>query len=122
MAATPSILIVDDKPDLLDLFAASLRRLRYLIITAQDGETAMQILQEQTPLLVLLDIAMPYPGGLEVLHHLRSDPRLNATKVMILTAVPSRLTQDDRGMVDAVVTKPITPRALEAAVVNLIGS
>jgi len=122
MDVTPPILIVDDKPDLLDLFTASLRRLRYPIITAQDGETAIQILQEQTPLLVLLDIAMPYPGGLEVLHHLRSDSRLNDTKVMILTAVPSRLTPDDRDMVDVVITKPITPRALEAAVINLIGS
>jgi CheY-like chemotaxis protein len=121
MNATPSILIVDDKPDLLDLFSASLRKLRYPLITAQDGETAMQILREQTPLLVLLDIAMPYPGGLEVLHYLRSDSRLDTTKVMILTAVPSRLSEDDRNMVDAVVTKPITPRALEAAVINLIG-
>ncbi len=116
------ILIVDDKPDLLDLFTASLRKLRYHVITAQDGETALHILREQVPRLVMLDIAMPYPGGLEVLHYIRSDSRLDATKVMILTAVPSRLTQNDRDIVDVVITKPITPHALEAAVVDLIGS
>jgi len=121
MAVTPSILIVDDKSDLLDLFSTALRKLRYQIITAQEGETAMQILREHVPRLVLLDIAMPYPGGLEVLHYIRSDMRLDPTKIMIVTAVPSRLTKSDAELVDMVITKPITPRDLERAVIDLIG-
>jgi CheY-like chemotaxis protein len=118
--ANPSILIVDDKVDLLDLFSASLRRLPYRVITAQSGDTALAILEEETPIVIVLDVAMPHVSGIEVLRKIRTNPRLASTKIMILTAVPSRVETDDAALADKVIPKPITPRALEQAVIALI--
>jgi CheY-like chemotaxis protein len=119
--ANPSILIVDDKVDLLELFSASLRRLPYTIIKAQSGEAALAILEEETPILIVLDVAMPHVSGIEVLRKTRANPRLASTKIMILTAVPARVESDDAALADKVIPKPITPRALEQAVVALLG-
>ncbi len=121
MPTEPSILIVDDKVDLLDLFAASLRRLRYQVITAQDALAALEILKQHTPVLIMLDLAMPSISGMEVLHQVRADPRFDSTRIMIVTAIPSRMDQKASSMVDRVILKPVTPSALEQAVVDLIG-
>jgi len=119
--AAPSILIIDDEPDLLELFRAALRKLRYRVLTASRGDVGWQMMQEEPPVLVILDVAMPYPDGLELLRVVRADARFDATRVMILTAVPSRVSKDDAALVDVMLSKPVTPRALEQAVVNLIG-
>src|SRR5947207_4810882 len=107
MSAEPSILIVDDKADLLDLFSASLRRLRYRVITAQDANTALEILNEHVPALILLDLAMPSVSGLDVLQHVRADPRFNLTKIAIVTAIPSRMDKQSTSMVDRIIPKPV---------------
>jgi len=118
----PSILIIDDEPDLLELFRAALRKLRYRVVTANRGDTAWQMMQEdEPPVLIILDVAMPYPDGLDLLRVVRADARFDATRVMILTAVPSRVSKDDAALIDVMMSKPVTPRALEQAVVNLIG-
>jgi CheY-like chemotaxis protein len=119
--SNPSVLIVDDKVDLLELFSASLRRLPYRVLTAQSGERALEILEEETPILIVLDVAMPHVSGIDVLRRIRANPRLASTKIMLLTAVPARLERDDVALADCVVSKPITPRVLEQTVVALIG-
>jgi len=121
MPPEPSILIVDDKADLLDLFSASLRHLRYQVVTAQDAQAALDILGQQIPALIMLDIAMPSMSGLDVLHQVRANPRFDSTKIMIVTAIPSRMDQQATSMVDRIIPKPVTPGALEQAVIDLIG-
>ena len=117
-----SILIIDDEIDLMELFKMALRRLPYQILTAKDGPTALDLLKTVTPILIVLDIAMPHMSGLDVLHQIRADPRFENTKIMILTAVPNRMTQKDENIADAVLPKPITLKGLEEAVNDLIGS
>jgi DNA-binding response OmpR family regulator len=117
----PSILIIDDERDLLELFTIGLRNLRYRVLTAAGGEAAQTILKDETPALIILDIAMPRPNGIDLLHQIRGDARFAATKIIVLTAAPSRLGADDAPLVDLLISKPTTPRGLEQAVVNLIG-
>jgi CheY-like chemotaxis protein len=117
----PAILIVDDEPDLLELFRAMLRNLHYRIVTAKDTSAALNFLETELPALIILDIAMPFPNGLDLLRTIRANPRYEAVKIMILTAAPGRLTKEDAVLVSALVSKPITPSALEQAVVNIIG-
>src|SRR5262249_19705699 len=117
----PAILIVDDEPDLLDLFRVMLRNLRYRIVTAKDTSAALSFLESELPALIILDIAMPYPNGLDLLRTIRANTRYEAVKIMILTAGTGRLTKEDSELVSSVVSKPITPHALEQAVVNIIG-
>lgn len=116
------ILLVDDEVDLLDLFGMYLGRLGCRIHKADGGQRALDILAQITPVLVVLDLAMPEVGGLEVLHAIRSDQRFNATKIAILTAVPVLLERDDHKLADAVLTKPITPRILEQSLRSLLFS
>ena len=116
----PPILIVDDEVDLLQLFKASLRNLPYPVLTAKDGEAALQILEEQIPILIILDIAMPYINGVDVLRQVRADSRFDQTKIIILTAAPSRISGTDAQLADLVVSKPITARNMEQTVRQLI--
>src|SRR5579859_5828550 len=107
----PTVLIIDDEPDLLELFRAALRKTHCRILTANGGDIAWQMMQEEAPDLIILDIAMPYPDGLEVLHTVRSDGRFDSTRVMILTAVPTRVSKEDAALIDVILTKPVAPRA-----------
>jgi CheY-like chemotaxis protein len=114
------VLIVDDEVDLLELFSLALRKLPIPVLTARDGDTAMRLLEEHQPAVVVLDIAMPHPNGLELLQFIRSNPMLEATRVIIFTAAPTRLEKQDTDLADMVVAKPSTPKAIEQMVRNLL--
>ncbi|HRE49198.1 MAG TPA: response regulator [Aggregatilineales bacterium] len=108
------ILIVDDDSDLLELFGIALKRLNMPIIKASSGKQALELLNTETPRLILLDVAMPSVTGLDVLQKIRADSRFNETKVVMLTAVPNLIDQQSIGMVSRVLVKPIAPIALES--------
>ncbi len=84
--ARKKILVVDDERDLLEIIAFNLRREQYDVLTAEDGETAVQIAQRETPDLVILDLMLPGIGGLEVCRRLRAEPRTARTPIVMLTA------------------------------------
>jgi DNA-binding response OmpR family regulator len=84
--ARKKILVVDDEKDLVDIVAFNLRREQYDVLTAGDGEKALEVARRETPDLVLLDLMMPGVGGLEVCRRLRSEPRTARTPVIMLTA------------------------------------
>src|SRR5258706_10127492 len=114
-----TILIVDDEADLLEMFKHGLRKLPYEILTAKGGTSALDILSVQTPKVIILDIAMPAPNGIDVLRHIRADPRFDGTHVLIFTAVPSRLGKSDAALADAILAKPATTKTLEQTVIAL---
>jgi DNA-binding response OmpR family regulator len=118
----PPILIVDDESDLLELFTVMLRHLPYPVLKASRGEDAFKILATITPILMILDVAMVSPNGLDVLRYARSDSRFNATKIIILTAVPGRVEKRDVDQVDLLLAKPISGRDLERSVAQLLDS
>src|SRR5262245_5105885 len=80
------ILVVDDERDLVDILAFNLRREQYDVLTAFDGEKALEIARRDAPDLVILDLMLPGMGGLEVCRRLRSEPRTSKTPVVMLTA------------------------------------
>ncbi len=112
------VLIVEDDPDLLTMFKTILRRTvrPELILTANGGDAALRVLQEQTPAVVLLDLAMPHVSGNDVIHYVLSQPRLDTSRIVVVTAVPMRLSVEGLARVSDVLTKPISPRDLENAV------
>jgi CheY-like chemotaxis protein/HD-like signal output (HDOD) protein len=85
-----TILVVDDMAIFRDPIAASLRLAGYLTLVAADGEEALEVARAKRPDLVLLDIAMPRMDGLTFLRHLRADPNLKATRVILLTAISEK--------------------------------
>lgn len=80
------ILIVDDNTNNLQVTAKLLRDCGYLISLAQDGQSALSMINEQKPDLILLDIMMPGMDGLEVCRILKKDENLKEIPVIFLTA------------------------------------
>jgi len=108
------LLIVDDDPDALALIELMLRRRGYEIQTAPGGTEALNILAQDLPDLILLDLMMPFMDGYEVLVRLREDPRTASLPVVVLTAksqVSSHLEALQLGADDYVV-KPVHPDEL----------
>ncbi len=118
--ASPSILVVDDEPNIRRLLSFKLSRAGYEVTTAESGEEALDGLRSVTPDLLLLDLRLPGMHGLEVLERLeKSAPEL---PVVVLTAQGSVETAVDamkRGARDFL-TKPLELPRLEVAVRNAL--
>jgi class 3 adenylate cyclase len=114
----PLILVVDDVPDNVEILQLRLESQGYDIVTARDGETALAVVREQLPDLVLLDIQMPKLDGIETVKQLKADAALPFIPVIMVTA-----RADARDVVagleaggDDYLTKPVDQAALVARV------
>ncbi|MGC1490896.1 MAG: sigma-54 dependent transcriptional regulator [Candidatus Acidiferrum sp.] len=84
-----AILLVDDEANLRKTLAEILSARGYSILEAEDGASAVELLRDTTPDLIFSDWKMPRMGGEELLRHLRSDPRLAAIPIIVITAFGS---------------------------------
>ncbi len=81
-----TVLIVDDIPVNIILLKTMLARTNVGILTAVNGEEAIEIVRKSRPQLVLLDIQMPLMNGMEVLKEIKSDPEIKDTAVIMVSA------------------------------------
>jgi DNA-binding response OmpR family regulator len=119
----PLVLVADDDPDILALVRLRLERDGYEVLSAPDGETALDLALARTPDLALLDVMMPRLDGYEVTRRLRRHGPTTAIPIILLTA---RVQDPDvqRGTeagADDYVTKPFSPQALGARVQAALG-
>jgi len=84
--SSKTILIADDEEDLRMLVEITLEDPAYRIVTAVDGEQALDQIRQIRPDLVILDWMMPRLNGLEVVKQLRQDPTTVRIPVVLLTA------------------------------------
>lgn len=82
----PRILIVEDEIPILDALQYNFQKENFDVGTATTGREALQKCQMQVPDLVLLDLMIPPPDGLQVCRELRSDPRTKNVRIIMLTA------------------------------------
>ena len=80
------VLVADDDEDIVRFVEVNLRLEGFDVVTASDGEQALQRAYDMTPDLVLLDVMMPKIDGFEVCQRLRSDSRTKHMSVIMLTA------------------------------------
>jgi DNA-binding response OmpR family regulator len=109
------ILVVDDEPQIVKVLQAYLEKSGYLVVTAQDGEKAMEIFRLERPDFMILDLNLPMLDGLDVCRTVR---RSSDIPILILTA---RVEEVDRliGLelgADDYVVKPFSPREVVARV------
>jgi CheY-like chemotaxis protein len=105
-AEIKKILIADDSPKDVELTIAALaeNNLANEVIVAEDGEEALDYLYkrgkfasvEGTPAVILLDIKMPKMNGIEVLKHIRSDPKFKLIPVIMVTS-----SREERDLVES---------------------
>ena len=108
------ILIADDEPDILEIIQYNLKKEGYEVVTAKDGDEALEKAKATKPDLIILDIMMPKKTGIEVCEILRSQPAFNDTLIIFLTALNDE-TSHIKGLetgADDFVTKPISPKVL----------
>ena len=84
---TPTVLVVDDEEDLLDLLRYNFEQGGFRTVTARDGVEALEVAEAVQPDVVVLDIMMPRMDGLETCRRLRQDARLRTTPILMLTAL-----------------------------------
>ena len=84
-----TVLIVDDIPVNIILLKTMLARTNVKILTAVNGQQALDLVRELKPNVVLLDIQMPAMNGMEVLKEIKSDPDLKSTAVIMVSAYTS---------------------------------
>ncbi len=82
-----SILIIEDEADIREAMADVLKKQNYLVYTADNGETGLNIALANKPDLILLDLVMPVMDGHTTLKKLRADPWGQKAKVVILSAM-----------------------------------
>ncbi len=104
-----NILVVDDIPLNVLLIQKMLGRFHFNILTANDGQTALDTIASQQVDLVLLDLMMPGIDGYEVLRRLRADDATSTLPVVILSALNSSndVTKGMQLGADDFITKPI---------------
>jgi DNA-binding response OmpR family regulator len=110
-----TVLVVDDEPTLREVVVRYLERAGYRALEAGDGDEAEELLRNQPPDLVILDLMLPGTDGLELCRRIRAD---SALPVIMLTArgeEADRIVGLELGA-DDYVTKPFSPRELVARV------
>ena len=116
---TRNVLVVDDEPYIGRIIQLKLETGPYHVELAQDGKTALDRLNSDAPVdLILLDIMMPHLSGLDVLAQLRQIPHRRETPVIMLTAKGHETDREqaaDLGATDFL-TKPFSPKKLLARI------
>ena len=117
------ILVVDDEFYIVHILYFSLGMEGYEVITALDGEQALEKLKTEKPDLIVLDIMMPKLDGYEVCKAIKSSPETRHIPVILLSAKGRNVDQKlgfDVGA-DDYITKPFSPRKLVERINQLLG-
>jgi len=110
-----TILVVDDEASIRRILETRLSMIGYQVITACDGEEALEIFRQHLPDLVVLDVMMPKLDGYGVCQELRKDSDVPIVMLTALGDVADRITGLELGADDYVV-KPFSPKELEARI------
>ena len=118
-----TILIVDDSPMIVDVFATMLQRGGYNPITALSGEECLEVLKTKNPPdLILLDIMMEPMDGWETLEKIKANPATRNIPVLMLTAKP--LTPEEANeygpYIEDYILKPTTHHQLYEAIERVL--
>ncbi len=116
------ILIVDDEPGVVVPIQFLMEQQGYLVMIAERGEDALDLIYQYKPDLVILDIMLPGIDGYEVCEIIRLDPNCRDVKIVFLTA-KGREVEIAKGLAlgaDAYITKPYSNAELVAKVKELL--
>ena len=110
----PRVLVCDDESSFVRLLEINLQRAGYDVITASDGEAALEKAMEERPRLLLIDLLMPGMDGFELVRRIRTTETLAEIPIIVLTA---DVMDEDHQLVqnagaDEVLTKPVELQSL----------
>jgi two-component system, OmpR family, phosphate regulon response regulator PhoB len=114
----PSVLVVDDEPDIREVIRFALEAAGFRVLEAAHADEARKLLQSESPDILLLDWMLPGRSGLELAQQLKQNPRTRALPIIMVSA---RGEEEDRvrGLdtgADDYIAKPFSPREMVARV------
>ena len=112
------ILVVEDEADIRKLITYHLSQERFRVLEAENGEDALDLVQQEPPRLIVLDLMLPNLSGLDFCKIIRQNPETAKTPILMLTA---KAGEADRVVglelgADDYITKPFSPREMVARV------
>lgn len=123
MTATGYILVVDDIADILNLLETTLTFKGHRVVTARNGQEALDTIQKERPALVIADILMPVMDGFSLVHHLRINPATRDLPVVFLSA--TYVTPEDKDFALAIgvtqfIEKPVDIEAFLPVIAGIL--
>ena len=117
------ILVADDETHILHVVSLKLRNAGFNVITARDGQEALEMAQAEKPDLIITDYHMPQLSGLELCQRLKQDPATNHIPAIMLTARGYHLEPSDteQSGILRMLSKPFSPRQLLSTVEEVLG-
>lgn len=118
-----TVLVVDDQAELRQLFHRVLESQGYRVVSAENGQAGLDVLDSIDPQLILLDNAMPQMDGITFLRNLRQRPRYQTIPVIILSGLMTReqiQSARDLGVTDHLVKAEFTMKELRNRVARLL--
>ena len=112
------IAVIEDEPDIVEVVSYNLKREGFTVVAADRGDEGLNLVRNQAPNLVLLDLMLPGLDGLSVCRQMKSDPLTRNIPVIIVSAKG----EESDGVIglelgaDDYLTKPFSPRELIARV------
>jgi two-component system response regulator VicR len=119
------ILCIEDEPEMIDLIRLILGRRGYDVLGAAGGMEGIQMVREQLPDLVLLDLMMPDMDGWQVYQQMKADESTRGIPVIVVTAKAQNIDKVlgvHIAKVDDYISKPFSPQDLLNSVERIIGS
>ena len=107
----PLALIIEDDPDLSQIFSVSLHGGGFETEIIEDGESAIARLMGIPPAIIVLDLHLPGVDGATILKHIHANDRFSKTSVIITTA-DAQMGDGLRGKADLVLLKPVSVNQL----------
>ncbi|MGB1294834.1 MAG: response regulator transcription factor [Flavobacteriales bacterium] len=114
METNYKILLVDDEPDIIEILTYNLKKEGFTVSSANNGKTALSMMENDIPHVVVLDVMMPGMDGMEACEIIRNNPKYDNVLIAFLTARGedySQIAGLDSGA-DDYITKPIKPKVL----------
>lgn len=115
------VLVLEDHASVGGLIAGLLRQDGYRAVRAWDPQEALRLARGRAPDLVLLDLNLAYPDGLEVLRQMRAAEATRRAPIVLVTGGTLTLTTEDEALVDGIVTKPFDIDIMLNAVRKALG-
>ncbi|MDP3919914.1 MAG: response regulator [Candidatus Omnitrophota bacterium] len=118
--AKNKILFVDDERTIVILVKNRLKKNGYEVITAGDGEEALEKCRSNKPDLAILDINMPKINGFQLCRLLREDEKLKDIPIIVLSAFVRDKVGENSAVADVYIRKPFEPEDLLGAIKRLL--
>lgn len=118
---TSCVLIVDDEYGLAEMIGVLLRMRGFASRIAINGQAGLDLVKTQSFTLILTDVMMPLMDGIEMIRNIRATPEAATTPIIVMTAMPTGITSEERDLAQGFLTKPFGHQQLFDMVDAVLG-